>query len=249
MFMIFIVLPAYNEEKALSPLLKGIDLTLREHRVDYKIILVDDGSTDRTREAAESLGKTVLLEVVSHPQNRGLGEAIKTGLVRAADQARDHDVIITMDADNTHVPGLMLRLQRNIWEGCDMVIASRYCRQAQVFGVPVIRRLLSRGASLLFRIFFPIPGVKDYTSGYRAYQASLLKKAFKIYGNDFVSESGFSCQIDILLKLNRLRPIVSEVPIILKYDRRGEATKMKMGRAVQDSLSLLARRFFQERVR
>lgn len=157
--MIYIVLPTYNEQSGIQLLLERIDLTLKEARQDYKILLVNDGSTDETLKIVEALKAKIRVEIVSHPQNRGLGESIKTGLIHAVKQAADFDIIVTMDADNTHVPGLIMRLNRNIWEGCDLVIASRYVRNARVIGVPLLRRFLGRGASLLFRMFFPIPGV------------------------------------------------------------------------------------------
>lgn len=244
--MIFVVLPAYNEEAGIGSLLKNIDLTLKENRQAYKIILVDDGSRDKTVEVVSSFKEKIPVSIVSHPTNRGLGESIKTGLFQAVQEASDHDIIITMDADNTHVPGLIMRLSRNIWEGCHVVIASRYARSAQVFGVPMRRRFLAFVACYLFRILLPIRGVRDYTCGYRAYQAGLLKKAFDVYGKEFVSEPGFSCQIDILLKLNRFHPIINEVPIILKYDERKGASKMDVKKTIRDTLKLLGRQKFKQ---
>ncbi|MDO8527032.1 MAG: glycosyltransferase family 2 protein [Deltaproteobacteria bacterium] len=244
--MIFIVLPAYNEQDGIQPLLERIDLTLKESHSDYKIFLVDDGSTDATRQKVESLQTKIPVEIISHEKNKGLGESIKTGLFHAVKAAADHDVIVTMDADNTHVPGLISRLNRNIWEGCGLVIASRYVRDARVIGVPMSRRFLGYGASFLFRLFFPIPGVRDYTCGYRAYQSALLKRAFDVYGDEFVSEPGFSCQIDILLKLALFHPVINEVPIILKYDARKGASKMQVVKTVGDTLKLFARRLTKQ---
>jgi len=69
------------------------------------------------------------------------------------------------------------------------------------------RELLSLGASLLFRTVFPIDGVKDFTCGYRAYRAALLKRAFAELGPSvLISERGFSCMVDILLKIREYKP-------------------------------------------
>ena len=242
--MISIVLPAFNEERGIETLLKRIDLTLKEYRHEYKIFFVDDGSMDKTLSVVKGLQQILPIEILSHEKNRGLGEALKTGIFHAVSAAKDEDIIVTMDADNTHVPGLIMRLHRNIWEGCDVVIASRYVRNARLIGVPLLRRVLSRGAGILFRVFFPIPGVRDYTCGYRAYRASLLKEAFAQYGDELVSQSGFACSVDILLKLRLFHPIMSEVPLILRYDRKKEASKMNIGRTIRDTLQLFVRRRF-----
>lgn len=244
--MIIVVLPAYNEQEAIKTLLEKIDAAMKEHKHDYKIVLVNDGSTDDTVKIVTDLKNIIPVEIVSHEKNKGLGETIKTGLFHTVEIADDQDVIVTMDADNTHVPGLIMRLNRNIWEGCDVVIASRYVKNAQVIGVPWHRKILGYGASLLFRIFFPIPGVKDYTCGYRAYRAEVLKKAFEKYGDSFVSEPGFSCQVDILLKLRTFHPIITEVPMILRYDRRKYSSKMNVTKTVGDTFRLFFKRLFRK---
>ena len=85
------------------------------------------------------------------------------------------------------------------------MIASRFRPGARSLGVPLYRRLLTRLGSWAFRIAFPTPNVRDFTSGYRAYRAGLLERAFETYGEEFVAESGFACTVDILLTLSPLR--------------------------------------------
>src|SRR6185295_9286248 len=144
------------------------------------------------------------VRVISHGDNRGLNEALRTGLLAALERVGEDDIVVTMDADDTHAPGLISRMTMLIEEGNDVVIASRYAPGGRVRGVSLSRRILSRGASLLFRAVYPIRGVRDYTCGYRAYRAGLLKEAFTRWGNEFISEPGFSCMVDVLLKLDRL---------------------------------------------
>jgi dolichol-phosphate mannosyltransferase len=131
---------------------------------------------------------------------------------------------------------------RRIREGNDVVIASRFQPGAQVRGVPFYRRVLSRSSSLVFRMAFPTPGVRDFTSGYRAYRAGVVKQAFDTYGGEFVAESGFSCMVDILLKLRRIGAIMGEVPLVLRYDMKYGVSKMMVVRTVIDSLQLLVSR-------
>jgi dolichol-phosphate mannosyltransferase len=147
-----------------------------------------------------------------------------------------------MDSDNTHSPGLIAAMVRGIREGNDVVIASRFRPGARVMGVPFYRRVLSRAGSWVFRVTFPTKNVRDYTSGYRAYRADVLKRAFDTYGEQFVAESGFSCMVDILLKLRRMGAIVNELPLILRYDFKYGISKMMVVTTISDTLKLLVLR-------
>jgi dolichol-phosphate mannosyltransferase len=147
-----------------------------------------------------------------------------------------------MDADDTHTPLAIAQMVTRINEGFDVLIASRYRPGSSVIGVPVHRRFLSYAASLLFQSIFPIPGVRDFTCGYRAYRASVLRQAFTRYREEFINEEGFQCMVDILLKLRRMNLRFSEVPLVLRYDRKGGKSKMKVLRTSLRTLRLMVRR-------
>jgi len=244
--MIYILLPAYNEEETLPPLLDSIGFSMQENRLDYKIVIVNDGSGDGTERVVNSFKENIPIELINHEQNKGFAEAVKTGLVKARDMMGERDIIITMDADNTHTPGLILRMIRKLREGSEVVIASRYREDSRIIGVPFSRRVLSYGASLIFRVLFPIRGVRDYTSGYRGYTAEILKKAFATYGSDLVNRPGFSCMVDILLKLKSLNPIVTEVPLVLRYDLKMGVSKMDVQKTVLETVDLILKRLFSK---
>ena len=114
-----------------------------------------------------------------------------------------------------------------------------------MIGLSLQRRLLSALASVVFRVLFPIPGVKDYTCGYRAYRAGLLQRVM-VNNEDFISESGFSAMVDILLKLRRAYPdlLAREVPLLLRYDKKLSASKMNVKKTIRQTLSLIWRRRF-----
>jgi dolichol-phosphate mannosyltransferase len=155
-----------------------------------------------------------------------------------------NDIVITMDADATHNPGLILRLLRMIVEGHDVVIASRFQKGARVIGLAWHRKMLSFVASIIFRITYPIKGVKDYTCGYRAFRSNVLKNAMDEYGDKFVDQDGFQCLVDILLKLRRSQLLFGETPFILRYDQKGGMSKMNVGRTIKNTLILIVKRFF-----
>ncbi len=241
---IWLVLPAYNEEKGLPPLLDSVLEEFGRERLDLQILVVNDGSTDGTREILRAYADSHGLIALDNPVNLGLAETVKRGLIEACERAAPHDIIITMDSDNTHPAGLALRMVRSIREGSDVVIASRYREGSRVIGLSLHRRVLSYAASLIFRVVFPTPGVRDFTCGYRAYRVASLKQLIERHKNEFITERGFSCMVEILLRLREFDLVFVEVPLILRYDRKEGASKMHVLRTVMDTLVLVAKRRF-----
>jgi dolichol-phosphate mannosyltransferase len=241
---VHVVLPAYNEARRIGKLLRRIDEDLREAGIAYRVLVLDDGSTDDTAAIVSHCARDMPVVLERHDKNQGLGAAIRDGLSLAAAGAADRDVIVTMDADDTHAPGLIVRMVRMVREGHDVVIASRYQPGARTIGVPWPRRLLSYGGSWLCRVLLPIPGVRDFTCGYRGYRAKVIKQALAEYGPRFVDQEGFQCMVDILFKLRNQRLVFGEVPLILRYDLKEGGTKMRVGATIVSTLGLLLRRRF-----
>ena len=241
---IFVALPAYNEADRLGQLLEKIGRTFSANQMPYEIIVVDDGSTDDTAEIADTASKELPVRLVKHEKNLGLSGALNTGLRKATELGQQDDIIVTMDADDTHPPKIIDRLVTAIDEGCDISIASRYQPGSRVVGVPWNRVLLTQVASYMFRLLMPIPGVRDYTCGYRAYKHEILKSTIEYYGEEFVSEKGFSCMVDVLLKMRRFNFVMGEVPFILRYDLKEGESKMPVGNTIWKTLALFAKRRF-----
>lgn len=242
---VLVVLPAYNEEENIGELLSQIQFALEEDsKTDYKVFVVNDGSVDATATIVKERSGTMPIVLITHEINLGLGATIRDGLYAAVQDSAAKDIIITMDADATHNPGLILRLIRMIIEGHDVVIASRFQAGARVIGLVWYRKLLSIFASIIFRITYPIKGVKDYTCGYRAFRADVLKSAMDEYGDKFVDQDGFQCLVDILLKLRKRKLLFGETPLILRYDKKGGMSKMNVTKTIKNTLILIVKRFF-----
>lgn len=86
-----------------------------------------------------------------------------------------------------------------------------------------------------------IDGIRDFTSGFRAYRVSLLRRASTHWGERLVEERGFACMVELLLKLRHCGPAVSEIPLRLRYDRKPGASKLRLGRTLAQYLLLLTR--------
>lgn len=239
---VLVVLPAYNEAPCIANLLQSIHQTMTEHEQPYQVIVVDDGSTDNTAKIAESQAIDKPIQLVRHTKNQGLGATIRDGILHAVHQAHPQDIIVTMDADETHSPTLIPTMLAKIKAGADVVIASRYQPGARVVGVPTHRRFISYAASLVFRILFPTPPIKDYTCGFRAYKTTAFSNAIEKYGDTLFDQDGFQCMVDILLKLRRLQLIFAEVPMTLRYDEKQGVSKMNVTRTILQTLKLLIQR-------
>jgi dolichol-phosphate mannosyltransferase len=242
--MYYIFLPAYNEERDIRTLLLRIRDAMQGIGLDYKVIVVNDGSIDGTAQAVLSCQALMPVELVNHEKNKGLGQAMLTGLTHAEKIINDQDVLVTMDADNTHDPRLIQAMDAKIRAGADLVIASRYQSGGEEIGLSRLRSFLSRGASSLLSLFFPIPGAKDYTCGYRAYQGEIIRRAFHRFGEKLVEERGFTCMAEILIKMRLIHARVAEVPLVLRYDLKSGQSKMKVIRTILRYFVLISRNLF-----
>jgi dolichol-phosphate mannosyltransferase len=235
------MLPAYNEEKALPLLLDGFQKLCEQYKLRYKVIVVDDGSKDSTASIAEKYARKMPLELLRHGINKGLGAAMRTGLSYIAQNSSPSDIVVAMDADNTHNPENLLKMLTKIEQGADIVIASRYETGGNEVGLSFQRKILSYGASYLLDRFFRIEGAKDYTCGYRMYRTSLIKDGFKFYGEKFITENSFVCMAEILIKLGYLSAKITEVPLVLRYDLKKGVSKMKKLRTIGRYLQFIWR--------
>ena len=236
---VLIGLPAYNEEIALPRLLARVESLRKNSPEPITVVLYNDGSTDATLATARAWQERVRLVILDGVVNKGLGAGLCALVDYAVDNAGDNDVLVVMDCDDTHDPEQIEEMLACIAEGADVVIGSRYERGAVVRGVPPLRRVTALGAAVLFKFMHHVHGVWDYTCGYRAYRLSVLKKAAARYGDKLVTERGFACTVELLLKLNALGVEFAEIPLQLRYDQKPTATKMGVGSNIRRLLSLL----------
>jgi glycosyltransferase involved in cell wall biosynthesis len=166
-----VILPAYNEEGAIGAQVKSIRGVLSSHRKPHEIIVVDDGSNDGTAEQAVRAGARVL----RHPENRGYGAALKSGIVAAK-----YDTIVISDADGTYpvdeIPLMLAEL-----ETADMVVGARIGKH---IAIPLVRR---PAKWFLGWLAARIAGqsIPDLNSGLRAFRRECVRQYFPILSNRF----------------------------------------------------------------
>lgn len=236
---ITVMMPAFNEEQDLPGLLVRIRDAMSGW-ADYRVVVVDDGSSDRTADIVREAAAWMPATLVQHPRNLGLGAAIRTGLKTTS---TEDGVIVTLDADNSQDPLLIRSMVARIEEGFDVVIASRFQPGSAEIGVPPYRKFLSHASSGGIRFLAPYRGARDYTCGFRAYRAEIVRRLIANYGDNFLRENGFACMLELLLNLKRLRARVSEVPLVLRYDLKAGASKMRVFRTMRRYVVTIVRSY------
>jgi glycosyltransferase involved in cell wall biosynthesis len=214
-----VIVPVYNEEKAVCDVLCQVAAALEPTGMPYEILVVDDGSTDNSSGAAQSVGATLL----KHPFNKGYGAALKTGIRRAR-----FDTIAIIDADGTYPPDSLLMLLDH-WGCNDMVVGARVGAGA---AIPLVRRpakwVLNQMANYLAGVNIP-----DLNSGLRVFKKSIAMQFFKIL------PSGFSFTTTITLAMLSNDYLVEYVPI--QYLPRVGRSKIRPIRDTFNFLSLILR--------
>jgi glycosyltransferase involved in cell wall biosynthesis len=198
----WIVIPAYNEEARLPHVLRGLIAK------QFRIIVVDDGSADRTASVAKNAGAIVLRHLI----NRGQGAALRTGIQFALEHGAEE--IITFDADGQHQPEDLSSLTTVLrTTGADLVVGSRFLGSAP--GIPLHRWCLLKLAVVFTRITTGLH-LTDVHNGLRAMTAEAARRLT-------FTEDGMAHASQILSMAARLRLSVHEVPCSVVYSEQSLA--------------------------
>ncbi len=212
---ISLVIPAFNEEKGIAEVLDDISSTLENSPYDYEIIVVDDGSTDKTSEIIQSRKQIRLIE---HEENLGYGAALKSGIKKASG-----DIIVITDADGTYpsspIPGLIAELEEH-----DMTVGSRTGKNVKI---PLIRRPAKYMINI-FANFLIERKIPDLNSGLRAFRKNTVRRLFHYLPSGF----SFTTTITLLFLSNDFS--VKYIPI--DYHHRKGKSKIK---PIRDTLNFI----------
>jgi dolichol-phosphate mannosyltransferase len=229
-----IVLPTFNEAgniKALIPSILAQSSVIKTH--DLHVLVVDDNSPDGTALIVEELMRESPRIHLLRGEKKGLGDAYQRGMAHALARL-DPDLIVEMDADFQHDPGLLPRLIALNNDGFSLVIGSRFLPGGATPSFPWHRRWISLAGTVLVRAFGGLQRFTDCTSGYRCIRAELIRKC-DLTG---LSTRGYSFQSSLLCELiwNGARPI--ELPIIFNERRQG-SSKLSLRDQVEFVINLL----------
>jgi len=207
MTTVSVIVPAYNEGPALGAHLVALSEQFA-HYTCYEVqyVIVDDGSTDQTHSVAQAFARfRKNVAVIRHERNRGLGEALRSGIARASGE-----YTVVVDADLSYTPAVAMELLETLErDNADIVLASAYMRGGSVRNVPLLRRVLSREANRLLSLATK-GRYATLTCMVRAYRTSLLKDL------QFRS-NGMDANAEILLMAVRKKANIVELPARLEW--------------------------------
>jgi len=235
--MIYILLPAYNEEKNLIKMFEKIQM-ISSKILNITVVLVDDCSIDNTN-LLRNKKKNFKLIYIKHKKNKGLSITMESGFKHILKKGKKNDIVITLDSDNTHPISIIPGMIKKIIEGNHIVIASRFVSTSKVNGLTLWRQTLSIGAKFLFKLFYPYKNLNDYTCNFRAYKFELIKELLK--NKKFFKNEGFNIAAKILLFLTSKYKDLNllEVPFTLRYDYKIGQSKMKLTKTIGLTLRLI----------
>lgn len=215
-----VIIPTYNEKENIGKIIRAV-MALDG---DYHILVIEDGSPDRTADIVRNLqtefdGRLFMIE---RSGKLGLGTAYITGFKWALENG--YDYIFEMDADFSHNPDDLPRLcEACSKEGADLSIGSRYCKGISVVNWPIGRVIMSYYASVYVRTVLGMK-VYDTTAGFKCYK----RKVLETIDLDKVQMKGYGFQIEMKYSTYRLGFRIKEVPVIF-VDRTEGTSKMSSG--------------------
>lgn len=203
-----IIVPAYNEEENIVESIKSLNI----ENPEWDIVVINDGSTDKTAEAAASTSNAF---VVNLPCNLGIGGAVQTGFLFAS--YFDYDAAVQFDGDGQHIaseiPKLLALLEGN---ECDVVVGSRFAEKHDGWKSSFSRRIGIKIFEWLNSILI-MQRITDNTSGFRAYNKQAIEFLSRIYPMDYPEPEAI-----ILLGKNGFR--IKEIPVVMKKRELGRSS-------------------------
>jgi dolichol-phosphate mannosyltransferase len=234
-----VIIPAYNEGPNLGAVLQQL-LELGPS-LPLSVIVVNDGSRDNTAEEAERFLGKLQLEIVTHPVNLGVPMTFYDGLVAAAAKADAGDCIFIMEGDGTSDLKVMPEMAHRVYNGDDVVVASRYIRGGGYLNFPWQRTWGSYMVNLVLSVFFHVKGITDYTIFYRGYRAEVVQRALQHYGSAFVATKSFAANLELLLRVLPYTHRFSEVPLLYDYGLKKSQSKMNPFKTLREYQGLIVK--------
>ncbi len=227
---ISIVIPAYNEESRLSPTLDRVLNFVRQRAWDAEVIVVDDGSRDRTtdivRDYAQSDG---IVRLIQNPGNRGKGYSVRSGVLNARGK-----IVLFSDADLSSPIEEAPKLLEALENGADVAIGSRWMRsELQTKRQSLARQVLGRVFNLLLRMVLRLD-FKDTQCGFKAFRRHAAKEVFQLQR---IERWGFDPEILFLARRAGFKTV--EVPVRWGHDNGTRINPVADGsRMVADMLRI-----------
>jgi len=220
---IIVTIPAFNEEKSIGSVIKNIREVMTKHNYNYKILVVNDGSTDKTADVAKKMGAVVY----THPKNYGLAETFMSEIKKCLELKAD--VVVHIDADGQYLPEEIPRLLNEVKNGYDLVLGSRIMGKIEY--MPMIKRIgniaFSKAVSQITNI-----KITDAQTGFRAFTKEVAKSVPIRSDHTYTQEQ--------IIRAVRGKFKIKEVPVhFKKRDGKSRLIKNTVGYAIRAWINLI----------
>ena len=240
--MIYICIPAYNEEHTAGVLLWKIRQVMSDFQRDYEVLFLDDGSTDRTPEVVTPYTQVLPVQLFRHETREGYGSSVEE-LMREAVKRCGYprrDVVVTLQADFTEEPMAIPTMVKRIEGGADLVVAAQ---QPNGRSVPLAMRWIRKGVPWLERRYDFPEGISDPISSLRAYRVGILKRALqRAMDEPLVKRDGWAANVELLLAVAPYTRRGVQTHSAPRYDRRVRPSRQSLWSATRDFLALVRQR-------
>jgi dolichol-phosphate mannosyltransferase len=229
-----LVVPAHNEEGNLEPTVAELTQILDVEGIPFELVVVNDNSTDRTGEVAETLaGRRSEIRVVTRGRLPGFGRAIRAGIGAASG-----DMVVIVMADRSDDPCDVVRYYRKIEEGYDCVFGSRFRKDSHVENYPLVKLLVNRVVNKLIQVLFWTK-FNDLTNAFKAFRREVLMECGPF------SASHFNITLELSLSALIRRYNIAEIPVSW-YGRTWGMSTLRLTDMGRRYLSVLLRMFFEK---
>ncbi len=207
---ISVIIPMYNEEENVIKTLNEVNNVL-ENFNEFEIIVVDDGSTDKTSSLVNKvISSNSNISLLKHPVNMGMGRALRTGFEKV-----DSDIIITIDADLSYDPAIIPKLVEEMDESTDIVVGSQYMDGGHTENIPPLRLFISKTANKLVG-YAMANNLSTVTGVLRAYRKEVLDSIE-------LDSDGTEINPEIISKAKAVGFNIKEIPVTLKGRELGKS--------------------------
>ena len=206
-YSVSVIIPVFNEELTIGDVITRTRNTLEKIKIPYEVLVIDDGSVDRSLEISKSKEANVL-----RGTHQGKGHAIRSGFKRAKG-----NILVTLDADGSHKPEeIPLVLQCIIENKADFVIGSRFFNsEVNKAKIPRVNRLGNRVFNSLIGLLTGIK-ISDSQSGFRAIKSAVIEEMT-------LNSRGYELESEMLVKALKMGVRVVEVPISFEQRTVGKS--------------------------
>ncbi|MEC9242557.1 MAG: glycosyltransferase [Gemmatimonadota bacterium] len=241
--MIYVCIPAHNEERTIGVLLWKIRKVMREFGRDYEVLVFDDASTDETAKVLDRYRRVLPLRVLKEEHRAGYPSAVQRLLREALDRTSypKRDAAVLLQADFSESPDYIVPLLKALEGGADIVAGV-----VEQNGLPAPRavRVARRMAPwVLGRAYGGAP-VSDPLSGFRAYRLIVLKKALAEFrGGPFLETDGWASNVELLGLVAPHARRIAEAPLTLRYDVAARPSRLSAVRTLRGLLRVRRERW------